>query len=379
LKISPRAAITLTFIAFGAIIGAQIGAIPTLKQQAGISDFMFGVLSGLATACTILAMSFAGKVSKRFDNRSVILFILPLATVAVFANLLANSMVLFAVTFMVLSFCMGTLDVFMNAEASIVERDLGKPVFSSFHAAVLYAIGAGGLAGGYIAVTFGSAWAIILGLPFAALAIYAVNASIAPHVAETSDKSTNVKLPKKVLAIIGMIIGLDVAAELTCIQWSGQLLAELQPSLAQYSGLGVAFYGLCNGTMRLFGDRLRARFDDMTLIIVSLLIGITGFAFLSTTPGFAGSVIAFAIVGCGLALIFPCLFSIAARLAPHARPAALGFASAVSGPPRILLPIILGLIAQNFGLNAINLAAGLACLAAIGFALWAKKEMPPSM
>ena len=372
---TPRAAITLTFIAFGVMVGAQIGAIPVLKVQAGVDAVTFGFLAGLGTAANILALALGGWINRHFDHRSVILFALPVTFVALVASLLVNSTFSFGLTFVLFSFCLGTLDIFMNAEAGVVEHDLGKPVFSSFHASVLYGIGLSGLAGGYIAVTYGAIWASLLALPLVALAIVAVNAAI-PHRVESHDeKPVAAVLPRKVLIIIGIVIGLDVAAELTCIQWSGQMLAEMQPTLAQFSGLGVAFYGLCNGTVRLFGDRLRARFNDITLVIISLCIGVAGFAVLATGPGFAISVVAFAVAGSGLGLIFPCLFSIAGRLAPESRAAALSLASAVSGPPRIFLPMLLGVLAQGYGLSAIYGAAGLACAIAIGFTVWAGREM----
>jgi predicted MFS family arabinose efflux permease len=365
----------LTFIAFGVLVGAQIGAIPVLKVNAGVDSFTFGILSGLSTSANILALGLGGWVNRHFDHRSVILFVLPLALVTLVAALMVNSVLTFAFTFVLFSLCLGMLDIFMNAEAGVVEHDLNKPVFSSFHAAVLYAIGSGGLAGGYVAVSYGAVWAALLALPFVGLALWAVHSAI-PHRVETHDeKPVSRDLPRKVLIIIGMVIGLDVAAELTCIQWSGQMLAEMQPTLAQYSGLGVAFYGLCNGTVRLMGDRLRAHFSDITLIIVSLCVGVSGFGVLAMEPGFAVSIAAFAVAGCGLGLIFPCLFSVAARLVPDARAAALSLASAVSGPPRIFLPILLGILAQSYGLAAIYGAAGIACVLAIGFTIWAGREM----
>lgn len=375
MRFTPRAAITLTFIAFGAMVGAQIGAIPVLKANAGVNAIEFGILAGLCTAANILALALGGWVNRHFDHRSVILFILPVAFVTLVASLLVNSVLTFGLTFVLFNYCLGTLDIFMNSEAAVVEHELKRPVFSSFHASVLYAIGVSGLAGGYIAVTYGAVWSAALALPFVILAMVSVNAAI-PHRHEAkNDSKATAALPRKVLIIIGIVIGLDVAAELTCIQWSGQMLAEMQPTLAQFSGLGVAFYGLCNGTVRLMGDRLRSRFNDITLIVVSLCIGVTGFAVLATKPDFTISVLAFAVAGCGLALIFPCLFSVAAKLAPDSRAAALSLASAVSGPPRIILPILLGVLAQNYGLSAIYGAAGLACAIAIGFTIWAGREM----
>jgi MFS family permease len=166
-----------------------------------------------------------------------------------------------------------------------------------------------------------------------------------------------------------------VAAELTCVQWSGQMLNELQPQLAAYSGLGVAFFGLCNGSMRMLGDFLRARFDDLHLVAASFAIGLFGFLVLATGPGFSVSVVAFALAGVGLGVIFPCLFSVAARLAPESRAAALGLVSAVSGPPRVLLPLLLGFLAQNYGLSTIYIAAATGSIIALGFTFWAAREV----
>jgi hypothetical protein len=375
LNFTPRAAITLTFIAFGIVAGSQIGAIPVLRAQGGINSVTFGIVAGICTGAGILAMAIGGLASRRFDNRSAILFLLPVCFTALVANLLANSVFIFAITFIAFSLCFGALDIFMNAEASIVERDLKRPVFASFHGAVLYAIGSAGLASGYISFTYGAIWSALLALPWVALALVAVNQAIPHHAAHKEIQASRRPLPRKTLALIGIIIGLDTGAELACIQWSGQLLADMQPALAQYSGLGIAFYGLCNGTTRLMGDWLRARYSDMSLIAVSLAIGIAGFAILATGPGFAVSVLAFAITGAGLGMIFPCLFSVAANLAPDSRAAALSLASTVSGPPRILLPVLFGVLAQGYGLSAIYIAAGAACALALGFTFWTARDI----
>ncbi len=376
MNISSRAAITLTFIAFGAVVGSQVGTIPVIKAQSGADAFIFGVLASLGTLATITTMSLGGWVNKRFDHRSVLLFIMPVAFVAFVYGLTAHSIFAFGLSFVALSLCTGTMDLFMNAEASVVEHDLAKPVFSSFHAAVLYAIGIFGLISGFISVNWGPLWAAIPALPFVAAAVYAVMKAI-PHrsVERAHDAPPRIPLPKKILILIGIIIGLDVAAELTCVQWSGQMLNELQPQLAAYSGLGIAFYGLCNGSMRMVGDALRARFDDLHLVAASFSVGLIGFVILATGPGFGISVIAFAISGVGLGLIFPCLFSVAAKLAPESRAAALGLVSAVSGPPRVLLPLLLGFLAQNYGLSSIYIAASIGTMVALGFTFLATREI----
>jgi predicted MFS family arabinose efflux permease len=368
MKITPRVAVTLTFLAFGMMLGGQIGAFPALREQTGINAFEFGALSMLAAVANIGAMSLGGVINRYFDHRSMLLFILPLTFAFLAVSLTPTSLWFFAITWTLLNAAAGTMDLFMNAEASIVEHELGKPVFSSFHSAVLYAIGGAGFLSGYISNHFGPIWSTVPAIPFVAAAIYAVHKAIPHRKEQQQEKSAPaVSLPVKILVLIGIILGLDVAAELACIQWSGQLLGEMRPDLIAYSGLGVGFYGLCSGTLRLIGDRLRLRFGDIPLVMISLAIGLVGFIVLSLRPSFAISVLAYAVTGCGLGLVFPCMFALAGRLVPEARAAALGLTAMISGPPRILLPLLLGWLAQTQGLSTIYIAAAIGIAAAIFF------------
>ncbi len=375
MNITPRAAITLTFIAFGAVVGINVGALAVLQKQAGVTPLIFGYMAALGMLSNMIVMGLGGFINKHFDHRSVLLFILPIAYVGLIITLLAQSVLSFAIAIILFNLALGALDLFMNAEAAVVEHASSKPIFSSFHGAVLYAIAIFGIIGSIISIWFGPHWGLIPPLPIVALALYAIHHAI-PHrpIAEHEENQKTVQLPKKILIFIGIVLGLNVACELTCIQWSGRLLAELAPQLAAYSGLGVTFYGFCNGTTRLFADRLRARFGDFKLMMVSLGIAIFGLIVLSTTPSFMISVLAFAASGIGLASIFPCLFSITAKLVPEARATALAFVSAIGGAPRILLPIGLGMLAQSYGLNAIYGAAAVVAAIALGFTYLAAKE-----
>jgi len=214
-------------------MGGQVGAIPALKLQSGVNEFQFGILSMMAAVANIVAMSIGGYVNRRFDHRTMLLFILPANLIGFVVALTAQSFWTVALTWIAFSFCGGTMDLFMNAEAGIVEHDLKKPVFSSFHAAVLYAIGGSGFISAYIAEHFGIMYAVLPAVPLVAVAIYAVYQAIPHRVEETTDEARpNVVLPVKLLVLIGAILGLDVAAELTCIQWSGQLLNQMRPDLA---------------------------------------------------------------------------------------------------------------------------------------------------
>ena len=351
---TPRIAILLTFFAFGVMVGSNVGAFPILIKQASVSPFAFGIMGGLGMLANIIAMSIGGWINRHFDHRSVILTVLPMAFLAMCYTLIVGSLLSYAVSVIVFSYMLGTTDLFMNAEGAAVEQELGKPVFSSYHGMASLGMALFAIISSLISTWYGPLFVVLPALAPVIMAWMAVFQTI-PHreLEKHKDVPQKIILPRKILAFIGIAAGLHVSCELAAIQWAGQLLTQIAPQFAAYSGLGLAFYGLCGGTMRMFGDRLRARFGDMRLMIVSLSVAIVGFFALSLAPGFWISVIAFAAVGCGLGIIFPCLFSFAGKLVPDAKAAAMAFVITVGGFPRVVFPWLLGWLAQNYSLSAV--------------------------
>lgn len=376
IKLTPRFVVTLTFVVFGAVVGCNLGALPLLLKQSHVTPFIFGLMASLGMVSNISVMALGGFINRRFDHRSVLLTVIPLIYLALIYSLTVNSVVSFALSIVAFNLGLGAMDLFMNAEAAVVEHAAQKPIFASFHGAALYGIGAFGIISSIVSIWLGPLWCALLPLPLVIWAVYAIYKIVPSRpVGHHDENAAPVKLPKKILTLIGIVLGLNVACELTCVQWSGQLLVKLAPDLAAYSGLGVAFYGFCNGTMRLVSDQLRARFGDFNLMLASLCVAILGLIVLAFAPNFAVSVAAFASVGIGLAAIFPCLFSIATRLVPEARAASLAYISGIGGLPRIALPILLGTLAQAYGLNAIFGAAAAVAVLALAFTYWASREI----
>ena len=354
MSLTPRIAILLTFFAFGAMVGSNVGAFPVLIKNAAVSPFAFGIMGGLGMLSNIIAMALGGWINKHFDHRTMILSVLPLAFVAMCYTLTVGSLLSYAASVIIFSFLLGTMDLFMNAEGSAIEHQLKKPIFSSLHGAASLGMAAFAIISSLISIWYGLNWVMLPALLPVIFAWYAVYKSILPHQPETQNAvPRKIVLPYKVLTFIGLAAGFNVSCELAAIQWAGQLLNQIAPQFAAYSGLGLAFYGLCGGTMRMLGDGLRARFGDMRLMAASLCVGIAGFAALSFAPNFWISVIAFAAVGCGLGIVFPCLFSFAGKLVPEAKAAAMSFVITVGGFPRVVFPWIAGWLAQNYSLSAV--------------------------
>ncbi len=369
---TPRRAIMAVFIAFGTSIGAWAGAIPAVTRNAGIGNFDLGIGITAFTAANVAAMALGGRLARHTGNRSALLAVIPLAGLATLSLLSSASPLVFFASLVLLGASLGGLDVFMNAEGSAIERDLGRPTFVTFHGAASAAMAALAIASSFASVAIGPWSPALISVACFAAAWFAVDRHLPgrPPIAAARPPG-EARSHRAPLVIMGLAAGLVIAAETASVMWSAKLLDESAPALAAIAGLGAAFYGLCNAALRFQADGLRHRFGDLPLMLASLLAGIAGFAILGLSRDFAVSVAAFALVGFGNAVLIPCIFALAASQVPANRAAAIGFVSSVAGLPRILAPWLFGWIAASvstrfaFALCAAVLAVAFALAVAL--------------
>ncbi len=345
----------LTFAAFGAVVGSHIGALPVILKTSGVNPEFFGRTQAFAMLAALLAMGTAGYISRQFSHRMVMLVSIPVILGVLIYALLVASPGTYLISNLILAVSLSFLDLNMNAEGSDIEQEQQRPIFTSFHAALSIIVAVAAIFSSYMSVNYAVWIPAFLAAVFLMWAFVLVYRFVPHRVPHAVDADASVPFPRGRLALIGLAIGLSNSCEIAAMLWAGQLLAELAPALAAYSGLGLAFFGLCGGVMRLFSDTLRKHFDDFSIVIVSLIVATAGFAILGLRPGFGLSVAAFAAVGVGLGFSFPFLFAFAGRQAPLRRAAAMSFAGTVSGGPRFVFPWILGLLATWYGISAVFL------------------------
>ncbi|WP_421693368.1 MFS transporter [Aestuariivirga sp.] len=347
---SAWATVTTVFITFGVAIGALAGSMPSVMRNAGIDAQTFGLGLTLSTLLTVAAMSVGGQIARVASNRAVLLCVLPVFAIALFAYLTAASPWWFFIAVPVMGFCFGLTDLFMNAEAVALEHDMRRPVFLAFHGGVSAGVGVMAVSASFLSTEVGT-WAVgaAASLMFALSWTMVYRAIPARPLAR--GKAAHIgTLPNKVpLMLLGVAAGLIIAAETSAILWSAKLLDDMVPALAAISGVGAAFFGLCNAAVRFPGDRMRSLLGDLPLMFGSLVISIAGFAALGLSSHYVVSVLAFASVGLGIALLIPCIFAMSANLVPENRAGALSFVSMLTAIPRVLTPLAFGLVAARFG------------------------------
>lgn len=346
---SPRAAIMAVFAAFGAIVGVFSGSVPQMMAGANLTNTSYGLAITLMTATTVASMGVAGALAARFSHRMLLLILLPLAWAGYAGMLTSSSSAMFFILAAVSGTVMGILDVIMNAEGGAIEVDLKRPIYTSFHGSVSLSLACFAIISSIISTEIGTRLSISIAGIAIIMAMILVNKflperSLPTQSTENSDK----RHFTKPLILIGIAAGLIIACEICALFWSSKLLADTAPQLAAISGIGAAFFGLCNASLRFFGDSLRARFGEKNMMITMLSLAIFGFAGLGLTTGFVANVFFFALTGFGLSLLSPCLYSMSAQETPTNRAAGLSASMLVAGVPRIIAPTAFGTMAQNF-------------------------------
>ena len=370
---SPRAAIMLVFAAFGASVGCWAGAIPHVLATAGIDSYQLGLGLTASTIATVTAMALGGSIGKHFSNRAVLLAEIPLLALLTVTLLTATSPIVFFVSLVGFGAILGFMDLFMNAEASAIEHDVGHPIFTAFHGCVSISIAGLAIASSFVTTTLGPFATSLLAVASLGPAWIMVYNFVPPRKAAIEKVHGLSLLPSRLpLIIIGLAVGLSVAAETSALFWSAKLLNEQAPSLAAIAGLGAAFYGGCNAVVRFMGDGLRGRFGDIPVMLASLLLAMLGFAVLGLSTSFTLSVVAFASVGFGLAITCPCLFNMAAAQVPANRAAALSFISTIAGAPRILAPWVFGWAATSHSTSFAFGLCGAVLAVAVGLIIYLK-------
>jgi MFS family permease len=360
-----RVAITVVFFVDGALYATWASRIPALAARAHAGDAALGLALlapavGALIAMPVVGRTLPGRSSRTFCQASV--FALACAVVL---PALATSVWLLGVSLLLVGVANASLDVSMNAHGVSVERQLGRPVLSSLHAAWSF----GGFAGaGLGAACAGAGIGPLAQLGAAGLAFgIAGLAACRGLLPEDEDADAGAprlgvrRLPLR-LALIGLACFCSFLAEGGAADWSAKLVRDDLGGSAALGAIAYATYSLAMGAGRLFADAVWKRWGTVRLLQRFSLLGSCGFA-VGLAVGTAPVAIAgFAALGLGLSVAAPTLFRSAAAQPGMATGPALAAVSTIGYTGFLAGPPIVGGLAQ---LTSLRLASGLFVLSGL--------------
>lgn len=363
-------AVSALFFLNGAFFGAWASRIPAIAERFSLNHATLGLMLLALAFGAIASFPVAGTLIQRLGAAYLTGRIAIAYAVAFVVIALAPTPVSLVVAIIFFGATHGAMDVAMNAWAGEVERDLKRPAMSGFHA--MFSLGAGlGAATGFVAVRldaglFTQFATVALTLSVATLMISNILAS--PRSRDVSDKPSHslIAIPRGSLLMVGLIAFGASMGEGAIADWSSIFLVTVANSDAATAALGYAVFSIMMVVFRLTGDRIVSRAGAVATVRFSAMAAISGIllAVAGATPVL--TLIGFALMGAGYAIVMPLVFSRAANdkvIAPGpaiAGVATLGYGGMLAGPP------VIGFLAEIIGLRmAFGLLGCLALMSAL--------------
>ncbi|TFW17059.1 MFS transporter [Duganella callida] len=355
-----RLSTRLAFLASGLAMSAWAPLVPFAKQRLSLGEAELGLLLLCLGAGSLLAMPVTGLLTARYGCRSVILISGALTALILPGLAFAPTPPALAVTLLAFGAAMGTLDVSMNVQAVIVERESGGALMSGFHG--LFSVG-GFIGAGLMALMLWAGLSPLASAGGIAVLVAACLVFCAPDLLAEPDVQKGggplfVMLHGAVI-FIGVLCFLCFLAEGAILDWSALLLTAEQGLDTSRAGLGYAAFAIAMTVGRLTGDRVVRKLGGKRVLLLGGLCGACGFFGAVLAPSAPLALLGFVLIGLGASNIVPILFTAAGN--QHAMPASLAIAAVTTlGYAGILAgPAMIGFVAHAVSLNLAF--AGLGC------------------
>jgi MFS family permease len=337
-----RAAVATIFFANGAVLANWFARIPDVKQRLALTEGTLGLALLAMAVGALIAQPATGWVIGRVGSRIVTTTMALLFCAVVVLLGFATSLPMLMLVLCVLGACNGGLDVAMNAQAALVERQYSRSIMNSFHA--LWSVGGlSGAALGGLAASRGlplTAHFIIAAGLGAGVMLIALRGLVQDSGSHSGNDAT-FALPPRALVPMGIVAFCALVCEGAIGDWGAIYLREGLDSTPGVAATGYAVFALLMAGGRFTGDWLTMRAGAGRLIRGSGVLVVTGIglAVASNIPWMA--IMGFALVGAGVSCIFPLILSAAART-PGTTPetgiaamATAGYTGFLIGPPLI--------------------------------------------
>jgi MFS family permease len=361
-KVGPRQgrSTRLAFLTAGLAMSAWAPLVPFAKLRLGLGEAQLGLLLLCLGAGSLLAMPATGILSTRYGCKRVILWGGALTCAVLPGLAVAPSALLLAAVLFTFGAAIGMLDVAMNIQAVIVERESGGALMSGFHG--LFSVG-GFIGAGMMALLL---WLNLS--PLAAGGVVALMAAaslllaardLLPEPDAAGRDAPLFVMPHGAVIFIGALCFLCFLAEGAILDWSALLLTAGRGLDAGRGGLGYAAFAIAMTTGRLTGDGVVRRLGGKRVLLLGGICSASGFFCAVLAPSVPLALIGFVLIGLGASNIVPILFTAAGNQRAMPPGLAIGAITTLGYAGILAGPALIGFVAHAASLNLAF--AGLGC------------------
>jgi len=345
---SSRFAVKIIFFLNGFVHANYFSRLPRIQEQFSIDNGVVGLVLLASSIGALLAMPFTGWLIIRNGSRRVTIFgIFFYCALIPFIPLMPNLWSLM-ILFFILGVSSGMSDVAMNSQAVMVEKQMQKPIMTSFHALFSIGMALGAFAGAFF-TKVGSGMFIHFTIVsiISLITLFVARYYLVHDKPETkTTEEPAFRLPNAAMVSIGVIAFCSMLGEGAMADWSTNYMENIAKADHALAPIGLSAFALAMTIGRIFGDGAQVKFGDRSLMVACGLVATLGLviAIIFSQPFMV--IAGLFIVGIGLSAIVPIAYSIAGHtkdLPPGvglAMVTTVGYSGFLFGPP------IIGFIAQ---------------------------------
>ena len=344
-----RFAVIVIFAVNGVLFGSWASRIPAISNFHNLSPASLGLLIFLLGLSAVVAFSAFGRAADKFGASFVTKLasctLLPLTLIFI---AYANSIWTLVAAIIFFGAIHGGIDVAMNAWAAEVERKSKRPLMSSFHA--MWSLGSG-IGAGFGVLLTTHKFGVEAHFTIISVVVFLITLSILaiPFQSETKQKNKDapfISIPKGPLLAVAFITFFASLGEGAVADWSAIFLIDVASVEEGTAALGFAAFSICMFSMRLMGDKIISIIGPSKTARYSGLVALIGAITLVTFESFIPLVIAFSLIGLGIAVIIPLAFSRAANDKNISQGTAIASIATLGYGGMLIGPLFVGFIAD---------------------------------
>lgn len=348
-----RIANAVFFFISGFGYSAWASRIPTVKSQLQLSEAQLGTVLFALPIGLMVTMPLTNHLLGKYSSRKIMLFGTILFNIMLCFSGFASAMWQLAFIMFGFGSSRNLMNLSVNAQAVGVQKLYTKSIITTFHG-IWSLAGFAGAALGYIMVSFNVAthWHLpAVGISMIVVSLLFYQNTLDEPPAKTTERKPIFSLPDKYLLKFSIISFVSMACENTMYDWSGIYFHDAVHASKQGATAAFVVYMIAMTTGRFAGDKLVNRVGIKRILHYSGIFITVGLllAVLFPYPITAG--IGFVFTGFGVSCIIPLVFSLAGKSQSMSSARALASISTIGYLGFLLVPPLVGYVAQAVGIR----------------------------
>lgn len=341
-------AVSSLFFVLGLAFATWAARIPSIRDSAMLIPATLGYALLARGIGSVVMLPLTALLINKFGSKKSAILFGALTSVTLIPLALSPNWWVLSLALIVTGASGGGYNLSMNSLASNLEHRAATPKMSRIHSM----FGVGNLSGallGFVAANLGLD--PLMHFTLVSIMLAGINIWAFTHIPEDEEDEgiapPTFARPPRGIMYLGMMLFLAGTTESSVMNWVALFYSDFLNAGEVIAPAGYAIYAAALLMMRFMGDVLRSKFGVRKILTTSTIFASLGIIFAVLAQNLYLSSMGIFMLGIGVALVFPFVFSVAGKVNASALALVMTFGSIgemVSQP-------IMGEVVQNFGLN----------------------------